>query len=735
MSDYSEPRPRLNERERVSDVFDASMEVEPSAFDDSHPSRMRSQSGGAGGVPVYVMLPLDTVSREGELCAMEQLALRLEALRDVGVEGVMIDVWWGIVERRAPGVYDWAPYIALANVLERLELKLHVVLSFHACGANRDDDYHVPLPPWVEDAVGRDPDGLLFQDKEGTRSDEYLSLWADDAQMPVFAAAGAADGARDFAGRSGTGEGLFPRTRDPSATPPGRDDGRGHQYPPRSPLECYRDLMRAFRATFDDRLRPGGLVTEVLVGCGPCGELRFPAYAMSRGWRFPGIGEFQCYDRRARESLARAAAAAGRPEWGKGGPHDAGTYNSRPDETGFFANGARVVGERRSVFAIAAGSNPGGNALFSSRSMLLPTTLAPDSPVGGFLGGSPPGGTGATGRQSGDGANPRAWAARARSLDDLTQEEAGTGVGAPNAPNGRWDSEYGRFFLGWYSGELAAHGERVMRAAGECFAGCAARLALKCAGIHWWYRTRSHAAELTTGYYNVQGGSEGGNSESAPFAKLGGSGGSGGSSGNDARRASLDWVPGGNRDIARGHPSFDGLGSPPRGGGLSENRSLGSFGSVADADELRESRGGAASFGANRPSGYDRVMAVAKSAGASVTFTCAEMSDREHDPEHKCGPEGLMRQVVRCAARHGVDVAAENALYRCDATAFKQMVRNCKRGDAESSGAGMTSFTFLRMCDSLFEEHNFRAFATFVRDLSGNDPVAPDRRGVRTTDS
>ena len=28
---------------------------------------------------------------------------------------------------------------------------------------------------------------------------------------------------------------------------------------------------------------------------------------------------------------------------------------------------------------------------------------------------------------------------------------------------------------------------------------------LKVAGIHWWYRTRSHAAELTAGYYNTAG--------------------------------------------------------------------------------------------------------------------------------------------------------------------------------------------------------------------------------------
>lgn len=31
---------------------------------------------------------------------------------------------------------------------------------------------------------------------------------------------------------------------------------------------------------------------------GPCGELRYPSYPESNGtWRFPGIGEFQCYDK------------------------------------------------------------------------------------------------------------------------------------------------------------------------------------------------------------------------------------------------------------------------------------------------------------------------------------------------------------------------------------------------------------------------------------------------------
>jgi hypothetical protein len=37
---------------------------------------------------------------------------------------------------------------------------------------------------------------------------------------------------------------------------------------------------------------------EIQVGMGPCGELRYPSYPEANGtWRFPGIGEFQCYDK------------------------------------------------------------------------------------------------------------------------------------------------------------------------------------------------------------------------------------------------------------------------------------------------------------------------------------------------------------------------------------------------------------------------------------------------------
>ena len=39
---------------------------------------------------------------------------------------------------------------------------------------------------------------------------------------------------------------------------------------------------------FDDET-----ITEIEVGLGPCGELRYPSYPQTQGWVFPGIGEFQ----------------------------------------------------------------------------------------------------------------------------------------------------------------------------------------------------------------------------------------------------------------------------------------------------------------------------------------------------------------------------------------------------------------------------------------------------------
>ncbi len=176
---------------------------------------------------------------------------------------------------------------------------------------------------------------------------------------------------------------------------------------------------------------------EVTIGLGPAGELRYPSYPEGDGrWRFPGVGEFQCYDRFMMADLRRAAEAVGQPEWGLTGPHDAGNYNSRAYETGFFCDG------------------------------------------------------------------------------------------------GSWTTEYGRFFLQWYSGALVRHADLVLSAVSEVLTKRgrprraiamvgdddddfdsyqqfriepAVKLGIKLAGVHWWFRTASHASELTAGYYNTRG--------------------------------------------------------------------------------------------------------------------------------------------------------------------------------------------------------------------------------------
>ena len=57
-------------------------------------------------------------------------------------------------------------------------------------------------------------------------------------------------------------------------------------------LQVYYDFMKSFRDHFEEFFE-AGLVTEVEVGLGPAGELRYPSYPQTHGWRFPGIGEFQ----------------------------------------------------------------------------------------------------------------------------------------------------------------------------------------------------------------------------------------------------------------------------------------------------------------------------------------------------------------------------------------------------------------------------------------------------------
>uniref|UniRef100_A0ACD5WIV9 Uncharacterized protein n=1 Tax=Avena sativa TaxID=4498 RepID=A0ACD5WIV9_AVESA len=314
------------------------------------------------GVPVFVMMPLDTVRKDGSaLNRRKAMQASLAALKSAGAAGIMVDVWWGIAESEGPGQYNFAGYIELMEMAKKAGLKVQAVMSFHQCGGNVGDSVNIPLPKWALEEMEKDQD-LAYTDRSGRRNFEYISLGADSV--------------RAFKGRT--------------------------------PIQCYADFMRAFR----DHLAPymGNTICEIQVGMGPAGELRFPSYPESNGtWAFPGIGEFQCYDRYMLSSLKAAAEAVGKPEWGNGGPGDSGSYNQWPEDTNFF---------RR---------------------------------------------------------------------------------------EGGWDSEYGQFFMSWYSQMLIEHGERILAASSAVYTGMpGVKVSVKVAGIHWHYGTRSHAPELTAGYYNTR---------------------------------------------------------------------------------------------------------------------------------------------------------------------------------------------------------------------------------------
>ncbi|KAL4278773.1 hypothetical protein GQ457_03G005860 [Hibiscus cannabinus] len=312
----------------------------------------------ANYVPVYVMLQLGVISNDNVFEDRPKIERQLKELRAAGVDGVMVDVWWGIVESKGPKQYDWSAYRSLFALVQECGLKLQAIMSFHRCGGNVGDVVTIPLPKWVLGIGETDPD-VFYTNRKGNRNEEYLTIGVDS--QPIFHG--------------------------------------------RTAVQMYSDYMKSFRENMSDFLE-AGLIIDIEVGLGPAGELRYPSYTGTQGWIFPGIGEFQCYDKYLEAEFKEAAMNAGHPEWGL--PDNAGEYNDTPASTEFFGL------------------------------------------------------------------------------------------------NGTYLTEKGKFFLTWYSNKLINHGDEILDEANKAFLGCKVKLAAKIAGIHWWYKSPSHAAELTSGYYNLK---------------------------------------------------------------------------------------------------------------------------------------------------------------------------------------------------------------------------------------
>lgn len=256
----------------------------------------------ANGVPVYVMLPLDIALPTAQI-KPDVLRSYLERLAAIGVHGVMVDCWWRLCEPQ-PQQYDFSVYVDLANTCRSVDLKLQVVMSFHACGGNIGDNVNIPLPEWVLNAGSNR--NIWFVDNQGLRNNEYISFGVDN--IPVL-----------------------PSSNSSSPSAPWRS---------RTPVQAYAAFTKAFVSAMKDAHLLGSTVTELHVGLGPCGELRYPSYP-SAHWCFPGIGAFQCFDGSLLLELSLATGLSGSDKIREASmpPEDLGTYNAVPDSTQFFRKG------------------------------------------------------------------------------------------------------------------------------------------------------------------------------------------------------------------------------------------------------------------------------------------------------------------------------------------------------------------------------------------------------------
>ena len=194
-----------------------------------------------------------------------------------------------------------------------------------------------------------------------------------------------------------------------------RDQRRGD----RSPLECYRDFMADFAREFAPflRRRPGSsdgpVINQVIIGLGPCGELRYPSYRATSGGTFQASASFRRTTNaracRWRTRRRRSGNQSGVDTRRRTGP----SYNCDPEVAFSEPPRSLLAGEdepdakRRHTMTVSASDSSLASASFSH---------APASSSRGFF------------------------------------ATDGTGT---------WNTARGRFFLSWYSQELVQHGERV----------------------------------------------------------------------------------------------------------------------------------------------------------------------------------------------------------------------------------------------------------------------------------
>jgi beta-amylase len=198
--------------------------------------------------------PKDPANKE----AWEQFDRDLAAAKKAGVDGISVDVWWGLVEPK-PGQYRFPYYDKVFDHIRDHGLKAIPIISMHQCGGNIGDNVFVPIPFWIwphlsQKAGSNNPDYAKYRSEQGNNSPEYVSAWATPLALPR-----------------------------------------------------YKALMEAFQEHFKNRRND---FSEINVSLGPAGEIRYPSYnSHDQNTGYPTRGALQSYSEAAVKSFRDFAVA------------------------------------------------------------------------------------------------------------------------------------------------------------------------------------------------------------------------------------------------------------------------------------------------------------------------------------------------------------------------------------------------------------------------------------------
>ncbi|MAD75495.1 MAG: beta-amylase [Rheinheimera sp.] len=184
-----------------------------------------------------VMAPLQVTDRA-------EFQQQLAVAKQIGVDGVSVDIWWGLVEKAGDQQFDWRYYDAIFSDIVASGLRVVPIMAFHQCGGNVGDDCDIPLPPWIwqhYQQQGVADTDLQYKSEFGNHSTETVALWADQWVLPQ-----------------------------------------------------YIEFMQAFASQYA-AMAPS--ISEINISMGPAGELRYPSYNSHDGGRtaYPSRGGFQAY--------------------------------------------------------------------------------------------------------------------------------------------------------------------------------------------------------------------------------------------------------------------------------------------------------------------------------------------------------------------------------------------------------------------------------------------------------